>query len=291
MAQSYLDLEILLVDDGSPDRCGQICDEYSRRDDRVRVIHKENGGLSDARNAGLDVCTGKFVSFIDSDDYVTVDHIASLYHALKRSNSLLSVCGIVRFDDSGASSVHYQPSDVEKSVSGQEMTRTVWQPSACNKLYHRSLFETIRYPVGKLYEDLFIYHDLLAMVDHIAFTGKNSYYYYVRQGSIMNQTFDIRSLDLVEGLDLRIRKLREMRCDELADQQLPFIVDRTMDAYFKLKALSKPEKARLREIKTIFNRHYKEMLSCSGYTKAQKARISFFRYFPRFYGAVFKTGL
>ncbi len=291
IAQTYSNLEIFLVDDGSPDLCGEICDEYAEKDERIRVIHKKNGGLSDARNVAIDVCQGEYISFIDSDDYVDNDFIESLYRANKSNKTELSICGIMKFDESGDMHEDYVPSDSPKCASGTEMAETVWRPAACNKLYHRSLFEGIRYPVGKLYEDLFIYHDILAKVDRVSFTGKNSYYYFDRQSSIMNKSFDVRNCDLVEGLDLRIKKLREMGFDDLADRQLSFIFNQTVDAYVKMKDPNAEDKARQKEAKAISDRHYKEMMSYRGFTARQKTRITMFRYFPKLYLHLHKSGL
>lgn len=291
LAQTYTNLEIFLVDDGSPDRCGEICDAYAAKDKRIKVIHKKNGGLSDARNAALDVCSGEYISFVDSDDYVGNDFIESLYHALQHFQAKLAICGIVKFDEAGKEQKDYSPSDTERYVSGKEMMETVWRPAAWNKLYHRSLFAELRYPVGKLYEDLFIYHDILAMVDRIAFTGKNSYHYFNRQSSIMNKTYDIRNADLIEGLDLRIRKLREMGYERLADLQLSFMINSTMDAWQKLQNGNSAEKQRIAEVKTICNRHYREMLAASCFSWKQKLKISVFRFFPAAYRLFFHNGL
>lgn len=289
--QTYRNLEIILVDDGSPDHCGEICEAYAENDSRIKVIHKENGGLSDARNAALDVCTGEYIAFVDSDDYVSADFVETLYHANRTYHTKLSICGIIRFDQTGKQCVDYAPSNTEKCVSGIEMVETIWQPSACNKLYHRSLFEGIRYPVGKLYEDLFIYHDILSRVDSISFTGKNSYYYFCRQNSIMNKAYDIRNLDLIEGLDLRIQKLREMKYDYLADQQLSFIINESVESFEKLKHGDDAEKKKLKEVKAIYNRHFGKMMAFSGFTNRQRVKIALFRASPSLYLRLFKSGL
>ena len=291
LAQTYQNLEIFLVDDGSPDNCGKICDEYAAKDGRIRVIHKENGGLSDARNVALDVCSGEYISFIDSDDYVSEDHIESLLRALKTQHTELAVCGINKFDEAGAVSVDYSPSGTEKCVSGDEMMETVWRPSACNKLYRKSLFETLRYPFGKLYEDLFVYHDILARIDGLAFTGKNTYFYFVRQGSIINKAYDIRNTDLIEGLDLRVNKLRKMGYGDLADRQLPILFKQTAEALLRLKAKDETEKERLKSVKAICNRHYREMMRYDGFTAAQKAKITVFRFFPSAYTKWIGSGI
>lgn len=291
LAQTYNNLEIFLVDDGSPDNCGRICDEYAAKDARIKVIHKKNGGLSDARNTALDLCTGEYISFIDSDDYVDADFIESLYHAIKTYDARLAVCGITKFNESGKVYVDYEPSKTEKCASGEEMMETVWRPAAWNKLYHRSLFRDIRYPYGKLYEDLFVYHDILAKVDHVAFTGKNSYFYNNRQNSIINKKYDIRNTDMIEGLDLRIRKLREMRYDKLADRQLPILFGQTMEAFNRISAPSEAEEKRLKQVKQIFDQHYREMMHYDGFSEAQKAKITAFRYFPGLYSKFIKSGL
>ena len=283
LSQTYRNLEVILVDDGSTDCCGEMCDCFAEKDDRIRVIHKKNGGLSDARNVALDICTGEYISFVDSDDYVSSDFIETLYHAIQKHKTKLAICGIMKFDGFGKFTVDYAPSNVEESVSGSKMAETVWRPAAWNKLYHRSLFQGIRYPVGKLYEDLFIYHDILAQVDSIAFTGKISYYYFDRQDSIMNKKYDIRNADLIEGLDLRIQKLREMKYDDLADQQLSFVFNETVKAFEKLDRAGDLEKRRLKEVKMICDRHFREMMSYSCFSARQKAKIALFRVFPAIY--------
>lgn len=291
LAQTYRDLEVFLVDDGSPDGCGKICDIYAKKDGRINVIHKKNGGLSDARNAALDVCTGTYISFVDSDDYVAEDFIESLYHAVKTHRTKLAICGIVKFNEGGVSGVDYAPSSVEKCVSGIEMVETVWRPAACNKLYHRSLFDGVRYPYGKLYEDLFIYHDILAKVDSVSFTGKNSYYYFNRQNSIMNKQYDIRNTDEIEGLDLRINKLREMGYSDLADRHLFFLFNDTIEAFEKLDCKKETVKKRLRTVKAICNSHFREMMSYQGFSNPQKLKIGLFRFAPRLYMLFFHSGL
>ena len=291
LVQTYTNLEILLVDDGSPDRCGQICDEYAAKDDRIHVIHKQNGGLSDARNAALDICTGEYISFIDSDDYVSEDFIESLYHATQVHQTKLAICGVIRFDEYGNTSVSYEPSKTEKCVAGAEMFETIWQPSACNKLYHKSLFEAIRYPYGKLYEDLFVYHDILAQIDRASLTGKNSYFYYIRQDSIMNKQFDLRNTDLIEALDLRICKLRALNYADLANRQLCFLFNETVKAFCELKEHDSVAKDRLKYVKGISDRHFAEILSFKGFTWPQKAKAALFHFSPHIYTLFFRSGL
>ena len=150
--QTYRNLEILLVDDGSPDNCGRICDEYAAKDSRIRIIHKKNGGLSDARNAALDVMTGEYVTFIDSDDYVSDDYVEYLYKIIKESGVKLSVSSYQTFvDDSSAEICTNNPLFVKIVHTNDALTgmfyQQIFDTSAWAKMYHRSLFsDGIRYP-------------------------------------------------------------------------------------------------------------------------------------------------
>ena len=160
--QTFKDYELILVDDGSTDESGKICDEYSMKDPRIIVIHKTNGGLSDARNAGIEIAKGKYFSFIDSDDIVTDDFIESLYNCIEENKCKLAISNITAFYEDGTENeAFYKPVDSPKVVVGDERYKSVVRPSACNKMYARDLFDEIKYPKGKLYEDLYIYHYLL----------------------------------------------------------------------------------------------------------------------------------
>lgn len=150
--QTYKNLEIILVDDGSPDNCGKICDEYAKKDNRIKVIHKENGGLSSARNAGLDIARGEYISFIDSDDYVSKDFIKNM--SIQMANADLIICGMknVYKED--------EKCDEKENVVIKNETLTFIEANqklikpkneiyvtACNKLYRRELFDNLRFEI------------------------------------------------------------------------------------------------------------------------------------------------
>ena len=193
--QTYRNLEILLVDDGSPDNCGRICDEYAAKDSRIRIIHKKNGGLSDARNAALDVMTGEYVTFIDSDDYVSDDYVEYLYKIIKESGVKLSVSSYQTFvDDSSAEICTNNPLFVKIVHTNDALTgmfyQQIFDTSAWAKMYHRSLFsDGIRYPKGWLYEDLPTTYRLMMKCDYIAFGNYRSYFYRIRNTSIEGAPF------------------------------------------------------------------------------------------------------
>lgn len=193
--QTYTNLEIILVDDGSPDNSPQICDEYATKDNRIVVIHKENGGLSDARNVGLDICKGEYISFVDSDDWVENAYIKVLYEILKKENADISICTYNSFID-GSAPTPIHPSNQQKSFlwdSHETLIRlckeeTVGLIAAWGKLYKRQLFEYIRFPKGKLYEDAYVNYKLYSQCEKICYTSTPLYYYRIRNGSIMANT-------------------------------------------------------------------------------------------------------
>lgn len=195
--QSYPHLEIILVDDGSPDDCGRMCDEWARRDGRIRVIHKENGGLSDARNAGIDAAKGAYLMFIDSDDYISPDMVQRLYDALTDANADMSLCNLLYVDENGNPLPERNANSPirDEVISGDEALQRLSLPKnhyyvmACGKLIKHTLFRDIRFPKGKIHEDAFATHHLLGGCKRIACVAEPCYFYVQRPGSIMQSQF------------------------------------------------------------------------------------------------------
>ena len=189
LAQTYQNLEIILVEDGTKDNCGAICDDYARKDARVRVLHKKNGGLSSARNAGIDVARGEYLNFVDSDDWIEPDAYEHMMAAATRYNVKLVCAG--RYDvDAGKTekTVGLCPRK-EEVISGIELARRifVWEnvdSAACDKLYHRDLFRDIRYPIGKVCEDVPTTYRIALGAERVAMCAKPIYNYYHRPGSL-----------------------------------------------------------------------------------------------------------
>jgi glycosyltransferase involved in cell wall biosynthesis len=206
--QNYHNIEIILVDDGSPDRCGEICDEYASKDSRIRVIHKENGGLSDARNAALNVFKGKYVTFIDSDDFVSKNYISYLYDLISTNEAEISFCKIKKIFGSTAKANKFSlrsnnkililsPEDALK----QSLYQRIFGNSVCGKLYIRQLFKDIRFPKGKLYEDLATIYLIYDLCQKIVFGQQPEYYYFIRPESIMTSEFTLKKMDLINVSD------------------------------------------------------------------------------------------
>ena len=189
LAQTYENLEVILVDDGAGDRSGVICDDFAAKDQRVKVLHKENGGLSSARNAGMELATGEYIAFVDSDDWITPDAYEHLVDLAQKYDVKL-VCG-GRFDvngKNGEKKVGLCPKK-EEIISAEELVGRIFlwdgcDSSACDKLYHRSLLENFRYPEGKVCEDVPVTYRIVLTAERVAMSDRPFYHYYHRTGSI-----------------------------------------------------------------------------------------------------------
>lgn len=202
--QTYKNLEVILVDDGATDSCGRICDEYAEKDKRIVVYHKENGGLSDARNYGLEHCKGQYVTFIDSDDYIDSDYISYLYSVLIKHGTKMSIC---------QHKVHYDIGKIkdlghlgdEKLSSKECLERMLYHDvidtSAWAKLYRTDLFDNVRYPKGKIFEDIGTTYKLMLASGQIACGYEAKYHYIFHENSIVNSSFSLKKMDMIEMTD------------------------------------------------------------------------------------------
>jgi glycosyltransferase involved in cell wall biosynthesis len=201
LAQTFSDYELILVDDGSPDTCGNICDEYAKKDARIRVIHKENGGLSDARNAGMKIACGEYVIFIDSDDYIDADMLSYLYENLRKADADMATCGIYEVY---ADRIEKQEEEPEFVCSGEEAFRCILRGHTIrgeiwNKLIKRSCISDLEFPKGKLYEDIFYTVDMMQRIKKVAVGTKPKYYYLHRSDSITGKAYRPKLFDIIDG--------------------------------------------------------------------------------------------
>lgn len=207
--QSYTNLEIICVDDGSPDECGNIIKKYMANDQRIKLIEKENGGLSDARNAGLDICTGNYVFFLDSDDFLALNAIETLFHTAKEYTADIVIGNFVQFDDGSNPHKGHDfalPPFVTDGISAYEKAYGDYYLQlniAWGKLYKASLFKILRYPVGRIHEDEFTTYKAIIAAKHVAYVNTPLLFYRVRPGSIMRQCFSTKSLDKIEAFKER----------------------------------------------------------------------------------------
>lgn len=188
--QTYDNLEILLVDDGSTDNSGKICDLYSKKDRRIKVIHKENGGLSDARNCGINIISGEYLTFIDSDDFIDNDYIKTLLTIAKKNNADIVISGLFNYYENENNINNNLTNYTESVVSKQKIYEKMFlqrgvDVNATAKLYKSYIFDKIRFPKGKLYEDIQIIDKTIEAANVIVETNYKGYYYLQRKGSIM----------------------------------------------------------------------------------------------------------
>ena len=201
--QSYSNLEIILVDDGSLDDCGNKCDVWARRDDRITSVHKLNGGLSDARNYGMKFAGGEYVSFIDSDDYVSDDFLEVLLTTAMEHHSDIIECGYVKFCEDGKHTEHYDDFAVSDYSTFNGLSALIEEKTfhqhVWNKLYKLEVFQNVFFEFGKQHEDVFWTYQVFGQSKRITKINRTMYYYFQRESSIMGRGYSIRSLDALEG--------------------------------------------------------------------------------------------
>lgn len=207
MTQTYADLEILVCDDGSTDMSGAICDRIALEDHRVHVIHTSNEGLSAARNTCLNVATGDYVTFVDSDDLIAADYVARLWKACDEHHAEIAICDYQRFPED-ENTLAEDDGTGEEVYTNVECLEYMYHPKSpgmsfisCAKLYKRTLFEDlqIRFPVGKLHEDQFTTYRLIYAAQRIVYVQSPMYGYRTRGGSIMTKSFRIARIVIVEA--------------------------------------------------------------------------------------------
>ena len=203
--QTYKNLEIILVDDGATDNSGKMCDEFAKKDNRIKVIHKNNGGLSDARNAGIEIATGEYIQFVDSDDYIDFDMIELLYKNAKKYDTDISMCSHYILTEEectpeGTGELNiYNRVQVLKEILLDEKVRSY----AWNKLFAKELFKEIRFPKGKVFEDILTIPKLFDKAKKVVLDDQPKYYYRQRKGSILHvQTKELRLSYINSALEI-----------------------------------------------------------------------------------------
>lgn len=202
ISQTYLALEIIIIDDGSTDKSFEICKNYENRDSRVVLIHKENGGISSARNIGLDNAKGKYIVFIDPDDIVETDYIEFLYSMIKKNETDIAMCGHKRFKHKiKKCDIIYETRKISNKECLQEIlyqhNQTAMIVSPWGKIYKKEIFNNITYPEGRINEDLYIIGEILNMCNEISVNDTAKYYYRIREKSITEQGFKKNRMDII----------------------------------------------------------------------------------------------
>jgi len=212
--QTYKELEIILVDDGSPDNCPAMCDVWAEKDSRIKVIHKENGGLSDARNAGLEVANGELIGFVDSDDWIAPEMYERLMKALENDQSDIAACTVEMVWEDGTpnrlltiqENLILDRSEAQLALLNEtKLKQPVWY-----KLYKKSVIDGKQFEVGKQHEDVYWSYQVIGNANQVSIIDYVGYFYLQRQGSIMdNNSYTIKRLDAMEAFERRYKYISE----------------------------------------------------------------------------------
>lgn len=207
LAQTYRDFELILIDDGSPDNCGAICDEYAAQDSRIRVIHQGNCGVSVARNTGLDAAKGEYVSFVDSDDWIDNEYLEHLYRLLVNFQAQISSCRAMFCTDMTGHVPDRHNVDTSVVLNGNcACVQPYLQDGLINvapwgKLYVRQLWDGVRFPVGKIHEDQAVVPIVLYKAKKVAVSQEKLYFYRIVENSIMHKPFSLKRYDDIEAVE------------------------------------------------------------------------------------------
>ena len=291
ISQTYKNIEILLIDDGSTDDSPILCDKLKEKDSRIYVYHKKNGGLSDARNYGIERAKGKYLSFIDGDDYIDEDMIEFLYSELKENNCDISICGkYLNYENGTQIDVN---NSKEKIIMDKKQALIYinsfkgFDMSACDKLYKKDLFNDISFPYGKKCEDFYTMYKLFDKCDNkIVYNAVSKYHYYQRNDSISrNSTIDHSYVDAsLSQLDFFMQKYPELL---FAAQTMNVFAN--LSLYNKyLKYNIKCSKKEVKEIRKVVKKNILVILKNKYIPNYKKIQAVCFFIFPKLYNAIIK---
>ncbi len=244
--QTYQNMEILLVDDGSPDNCPAMCDGWAKRDSRVRVIHKANGGLSDARNVGMAAATGEYMSFIDSDDWIEPEMLERLLWAMKKDQSDIAACTVnmVWEDDSPPRLMTVQENCILNREEAQRalLRETLLKQPVWYKLYKTDLIMAIPFEVGKYHEDVFWSYQVIGLAARVSVIDYLGYNYFQRSGSIMGERYSVKRLDAVVASEQRYKYLKREFPSMEREAKLAVVSKCIYHGQMAMKYLPEPER-------------------------------------------------
>ncbi|MBE6127678.1 MAG: glycosyltransferase [Erysipelotrichaceae bacterium] len=288
--QSHKNLQILLVDDGSTDNSALLCEEWAAKDSRIKAIHQQNSGVSTARNVGLDNAEGKYILQVDSDDYLHPQTITLLLEALLSENADLSICDFEKGTDNSFSFESNIKKErkaevincfdaIKRSYLNSENALRYIAP--WGKLYKKELFAGIRYPIGKIFEDIYVTHQILCQCEKIAVIPDKLVYYYQHSESIMNKAFNIKKLDYLQALKERIDFFHSNGLEELEQTAYDEYLHSLIWEYSRARDLLGAKEA-MTDIKERFRQSYKKGYASKRYPKETKWFLKTFNDNPEF---------
>jgi glycosyltransferase involved in cell wall biosynthesis len=285
--QSLTNFELILVNDGSTDKSGEICNQYAKLDSRVKVIHKKNGGTASSRNAGLEVSVGKYIGFVDNDDYINKYMFETLFnHACLHSSDIV-VCDYLQVNegqdydtcklDLDYSVHHFNNIEALNQIYTEQATFVYpW-----NKLYQKRLFEDIKYEIGNLYDDETVAHKILYNSKKVTYIKTKLYYYVKRKGSMVNSPFNIKKFGRVYALKEREVFFRNIREVDLHQKALKHYMETFFWYYFLAKSSFNNIDLELKKLKHTFDKSLIYLLSSKEIGWKQKLVCIFFSINPK----------
>lgn len=286
-ASTYNNLQIIIVNDGSTDGSAFLCDTWAKKDARVQVIHKENGGLSDARNVAFQHCTGEFIAFVDSDDVISADMFSHLYETLENNSAQISICNPAHFNSDNPK--YKDCSDIITFTREEALLEMFYQKSflmsVWGKLYQMTLFDDIEFPKGQLFEDVAVIYKIIDRCDKIVYSNAKFYGYFHRENSITNQNFTYKNCDILKICD-EINNFAKDKSSDIKRASMVYTINccfrvwlnapRTMQFMPVIQCCSKKIK-----------KHCFSVIFCKGSRIKLKAAILMFLFFKPFIGFVY----
>lgn len=280
LEQTITDYEVLLVDDGSMDRSGEICDEFALRDNRIKVIHKKNGGLSSARNEGIKKAIGDYIGFVDGDDHIDPEMYEKLYEVCIDSESDIGICVLGRETNGKIVKDTNENSHIKKMSNHEAMEQLfrgyLFRFSVCNKLFKRSGFDNVWFPEGRIHEDLSTTYKLFANANQAIFVNYLGYIYVRREKSILTSTYNKKRLESFIGWDEIIPFIKK-HYPQLEDEVFSSYVFWCIDNIYYILNQVKSSEDREKYISTIqdyLKKYYKNIIFINKLTLKNKYIIS-----------------
>ena len=285
--QTYKNIEIILVDDGSTDGSGKLCDSIAENNERVKVIHKSNGGLSSARNTGISTALGELISFIDSDDFPRKNMIENLHKCMKENNADVVCC-----DFSSSETVEKCGNEVNVFTSEEAISRLLddygYKCYAWNKLYKKELFEKIRYPEGEFFEDIKTTFKIFKNAKIICYLHSDLYFYRTRQDSITNRVYSVKNIDLINAIDYvkenAVKTLDKEQCSRLMAGYATYYMSFIKKAFFS----DKEQKENVVALRRFIIKNMHEIMNSKGLITKVKIEMFLYAISPAFFKKLLK---
>jgi len=289
LGQTYSNFELVLVDDGSKDSSGAMIDAWGKKDDRVIAIHKPNGGISSARNRGIDIAKGEYLVFVDSDDYVAPEYLEVLLQTAKDANADMAMCGMYALFQDECCRASSMPMETQIFTSQKYMERfyinTGFFSVVWNKIYKKKLFDTVRFSEGRINEDTIITPQLVAQTNKVAYIAEPLYFYRQRKGSIMHfEKKEQGILNLLHIYEELIQQHEQKKEEHLCRLAQKVYLNKSFEQFSNIRKSNRPE------IREKQRKYCRLMLEYSGFSALVKIKMLVFTCFPGLYGKMYKKG-